>query len=153
MKFIVELEDFWLDEEEEIAPALKAYILSEVVRKVSKSIEEKTAKEIIDRVNKLMEERMGPVIDSTITELMETETIVINGKPVLIKDRLKGLFQANTGWSNPADQIRHFAKQFGDEMKLQYNAAFANQIVAQMKVQGFLKDEVTELLLGGKKNK
>lgn len=149
MKFTVEIDEFWLDEDSDLDSALKSHVIHDVTRKIQASIEEKVNIQIAEKIKVLMEERLSPIIDQTITELMTTETILVNKNPVIIKERLKYLFQTNNGWNNPTEQIKKFAKNFGEEMKLQYNAAFANQIVANMKEQGFLKDEVTQILLGG----
>ena len=41
MEFKVTLDDFWLDEDENIESKLKKYITDEVVRKITKSVEKK----------------------------------------------------------------------------------------------------------------
>jgi len=93
--------------------------------------------------------RTMQIIDSTLTGLIAAESIMINGKPVTIVDHVKGIFKNNHGWSNPHSQLERLAKDFGKEIKLQYNNAFANKIVSNMKEQGLLKDEVVQILLEG----
>ena len=150
MQFKIDIEDFWLDDNE-LEPVLKAHIIDNVVSQIAKSIEDKVNKRITEKVDKTIDRKLSTIIDRTLKELMTTQTIMVNKQPIKIVDYLKKKFEDNHGWGNPLAQLERFATKFGDDMKIQYNAAFANQIVAQMKEQGFLKDEVTQILLGGKK--
>ena len=149
MKFIIDIEDFWLDEDDDIEPALKRHITTSVVVQITKAIEDKVNTEVAEKVTETIEAKLNPVIDAKIIDLMATGMIIKNREPVSIDKHIKNIFEQSMGW-NAGEQIKKFAKKFGEEMKLQYNAAFANQIVANMKEQGFLKDDVTQILLGGK---
>ena len=152
MIFKIELDDFWMDEDDNIESSLKTYIISDVVRTIKKSIEDKINEQIVEKVDEAMDKQLGIVINSTLAELMSTKIITVNKEQVTIEDHLKDIFEKNIGWRNPAEQIKQFAKKFGENMKVQYNAAFANQIVVNMKEQGFLKDDVTKILLEGKRD-
>lgn len=149
MKFTVEVDDFWL-EEEELTEALQKEVKLSVVHQISKSIEEKVESQITKKVTEVIDEKISLIIDSTLTDLLATGVIVRNRQEISITDHIKNLFQANTGWSNVNDQMARISKKFGEELKLQYNNAFANKIVSNMKEQGLLKDEVVQILLDGK---
>ena len=152
MRFTVELDNFWLDEEEDITSALKGHIINEVVHKIKKDIADKVDKQIAGAVKLVMDSSIQNVIDGKLSEFVASGMIVQGSKEVSITDHLKQLFVSNNGWNNPRNQLETLAKKFGKEMKVQYNAAFANMIVANMKEQGFLKDEVAQILLGEKKD-
>ena len=149
MKFIIEVEDFWLDGEE-LDDALKSHLLTSVVHKISKSIEEKIDIEISKKVTEVIEKNLLPIINSKLTELVATETILRNREEISITQHIKNIFQSSQGWNGPRDQIERFSKKFCAEMKLQYDAAFATKIVMGMKDQGLLKPEVVQLLLDDK---
>lgn len=146
MKFTVEVEDFWL-EEEELTEALSSHIKSEVVHKISASIKEKTDKQITEKIKEAIDKKIELVIDSTLTDLIATGLIMRNGKEVSIIDHIKSVFQNNNTWSSPNVQIAKIAKAFTVELKAQYDMVFANQIVVKMKEQGFLKDDLVQVLL------
>jgi len=159
MLFQVNVEDFWIDEEN-ISKALERNITNAVVTKIKATIQEQVDKELGPKIEEACLAAVIPAIDKYIHKFITKE-----GKPVVIKkpryastdepeiipfeDYLRDMFTANTNW-NPTREIKGFAEKFGKDLKLQYNAAFANQIVSNMKEQGFLKDEVTQILLGGK---
>lgn len=149
MKFTVEVEEFWI-EEEELSAELKSHVRSEVMREISASIKDKVEKQITEKINEMMDQKTSLVIESSITDFLATGTIVDRGKNVPITDHLRELFHNNTGWRSPQEALAKLAKRFGEEIKLQYNAAFANKIVMNMKEQGLLKDEVVQILLEGK---
>lgn len=151
MKFTVEIEGFWL-EEEELTAELSAAIKRDVVQQISKSIEDKIDKQITTSVTECIEHKLTAIIDSTLTDLIATGIIKKNGADITIVEHIKQMFQQNTGWNRANDQIQKIAKAFGQELKLQYNNMFANQIVQNMKEQGLLKDEVVQILLEPKKD-
>lgn len=149
MKFTIEVEEFWL-EDEELTEALQGHIKRQVVNDISKSIKEKVEAQIAAKVKEVVEQKVSLVIDSTLTDLIATGVIIQNSKEITITDYVKDIFQRHHGWSNPKQQMEKIAQKFGDELKLQYNNVFANKIVLNMKKQGLLKDEVVQILLEGK---
>lgn len=149
MKFVIEVEEFWLDGEE-LEDALVSHIKHEVVSQISSSVKNDVEKQITSQIDVLIKDKISLIIDSTLTDLIATGTITKNRKEIPIKAHIKDMFQNSSGWSNPNQQIERIAKKFGQELKLQYNNAFANQIVLNMKQQGFLKNDVVKILLGDK---
>lgn len=149
MKFIIEVEDFWLDEEE-IDDALKSHVLNTVTHKITGSIKDQVDKEITKKVTETIHKNLDSIIDAKLTELIETGTILINKEPISMVKHLKNLFQDNRGWSSIGNQVENYSNKFCKEMKLQYNAAFATKIVMGMKEQGLLKPELVQMLLEDK---
>jgi len=149
MEFKIEIDDFYLDEDDDIEAALKSFIISDVVHKITKNIENKVEEQIAKKVAEIVEEKLVHVIDIKLTELIACGMITRHRQEISIIDYVKDTFQSSNGWGNPQKQIERIAKDFGEELKLQYNNAFANKIVQNMKEQGLLKDEVVQILLGG----
>jgi len=148
MKFTIDVEDFWL-EEEELTEALQGHIKHNVVREISESIKVQVEKKISEKVKETIDAKIELVIDTVLTDLVSTGVIVSNNSEIAISTHVKNLFQKNHGWNNPAAQMEQIAKKFGEDLKLQYNNVFANKIVQNMKKQGLLKDEVVQILLEG----
>jgi len=149
MKFTVEVEDFYL-EEEELTKALVDHVKHDVVCQIKASIKDQVQRDIADAVKNTIEIMLKPIIELELAEVVSKKTIMINRSEISIEDHVKKMFMDNSGWSNPNQCIERVAKAFGQELKEQYNVAFANRIVANIKEQGLLKDEVVQLLLGGK---
>lgn len=149
MKFTVEIEDFYL-EEENLNEGLKAYVRNEVIRKIHENIKEKVEKQITLKVNEEVQKTLVTVINSTINDFVTTEKIVSNGQEIEIREHLKNLFQKTSGWKTPQELILKLAKEFGAEMKSRYDLLFASQIVSKMQENGLLKDDVAKLLLAPK---
>ena len=148
MKFTIEVEDFWLEEDsEDLVTELQSYVKRDVLNQISKNIEDKVEKQITEKINEVMDKKMTLILDNTLTDLIAPGTIHVNREDVTIVNYIKKLFQQNTGWNQPKDQIAKIAKAFGAEMKAQYNAVFASKIVESMKEQGLLKDDVVKILL------
>jgi len=146
MKFIIEVDDFWL-EEDELTDALESHIKNAVVHQISSDIKDKVETQITKRVNEVVDKKLGLIIDNTLTDLLATGMINYNRNQISIRDHIKNLFESNIGWNAPKDQIAKIAKAFGQEMKAQYNAVFASNVVQGMKEQGLLKDDVVQILL------
>lgn len=150
MKFTVELEDFWFEEDEDLSESLKAYIKRDVVHQIAKSIEGQVEKEITRKVSETISDKMSVVIDSTLSELVDNGFITKNNKEIPLVEHVKDIFNSHHSWNSPEAKLEKLAKRFGEEMRLQYNNAFASKIVSNMKEQGLLKDEVVQILLEGK---
>lgn len=146
MKFEIEVTDFWL-EEEELSVALKDHVTKVVIHAVTKSIEDRVASAITTRVEATITNQVSKIIEAKLNELVDTGMILVDRKEISIADRVKQVFEQNTGWSNPRDQIARLAEAFGKDLKNRYDAAFANRIVVKINEQGMLKDEVVRLLL------
>lgn len=150
MKFIVEMEDFYLDEEGDIEAALKQHIVSSVVFQIGKSIEEKVNKQIIKSVTEAIEKDMAPKIDTLITEIIKKGTIKVNSydkEEKTFETHIRELFESRGGFKNPTQHIEILAKGFADEMRKRYDMAFASQVVIKLAENGLLKEGAIEKLL------
>lgn len=128
MKFTVELEEFWL-EDEELESTLRKYVRDDVLCQVQKRIEDKIDKEITSQLTQTIEGRL---------------------EEITIKKHIENLFNNHHGWNSPNEKMKQIAKSFGKELTARYDKVFATHIVMGLKDQGLLKDEVAQILLEGK---
>ena len=147
MKFTIEVEEFWADEEE-LSAALQNHVIQVVTTQIFGVIKDKVDADITAQVNAAIKTQLDKIINDRLTELMAVGKIIIDKQEVSIVDHIKKVFEQNIGWSNPRDQVAALAKQFGAQLKTQYDVLFANRIVVKLNEQGMLKDEVVRLLIG-----
>jgi len=150
MKFKVEIEDFYLDREEDIEPSLKQFVINSVVQTINKQIEKRIEDTINLQVKQLIEKHLTLQIQKQVLDF------VINGKvkgrytsnkEISIEQYIKEDFEHNSGYSSPHEKIAELAKTFGDELKRRYDLLFASQIVAKLNTNGLLKEDVAKMLI------
>lgn len=150
MKFTVEIEEFYLDKEQDIEPTLKNFVIKSVVQSIQKSLESKIEDEIKretrDQISKSLFRNIQSVVKKVISE-GKIKARYSNNDLVTIEEYIKQDFEHNTGYSSPKDTIEKLAKQFGDEMKRRYDLLFASQIVAKLGANGLLKEDAVKMLL------
>ena len=147
MKFTVELEDFWMSDDDCIEEELKKYIINGVVSQIEKKLEEKIEKQITASVSAEISRTLEKRINAKVAELIELGEITKNREKISITDHIKKEFDGSSRWSSPYDQVAKIAKKWGDELKMRYDKAFAIHIVDTMKKNGLLKDEAIVKLL------
>lgn len=150
MKFTVEINDYWI-EDGELSEELTRAIKQETVSAIMAKTREQTQKSIGEAINKIIHESIQGQINETISEFVDTGMLLISGKEVSITDHMKTVFQSNHGWNNPSEKMAQIAKVFGEDLKKQYNAIFATKVVMNMHAQGFLKDDMAQILLTNNK--
>ena len=155
MKITVDLEDFWLDEGDNIDSALKNHIVREVTRSIYGSIEKKLEKTIIVKIDEMIVKSMYKKANLFINKYLKEGTIKSqvneNGhyveKDITIEQYIKNKFQNDSGWSSPNDRIEKLAGSFSEDMKRRYDLLFAAQIVSKMGENDLLKDDVMKQLV------
>jgi hypothetical protein len=151
MKFTVEIDEFYLDEEQDLAPALVKQVTTAIVNQIWGKIKEKVDKQVTVSVAAQIDAELATKINLRVAELIASEKITRDGKEISIVDYIKQRFDSNAGWNSPNDHITKIAKQFGDEMKKRYDYFYANQIVQQMHTVGIIKEEIFANLIENKK--
>lgn len=149
MKFTVEVDDFYL-EEEELSHALSDYIKRDVVSQIQKSIKDRVEKQIEMEVKSTVEKTMYKQITSEIENVIKTgmtKSRKDSKEQVTLEQYTRECFYANSGWQNFDDIIKKLAQNFSTELKQRYDLLFASQIVAKLNENGFLKDDVAKLIL------
>jgi hypothetical protein len=153
MKFTIDVENFWLDGEDELEPALTKHITGSVIDQIEKSIAKKVEDHITLKVKAEIESRLYKFINLQIEHIINTEKIKVGtscGQPPVemsLAEYVKKEFQDKSKHNNMHDTINAQAKKFADEMKNRYDLLFASQLVAKMNNNGLLKEEVAKLLL------
>jgi len=147
MRFTVEVEDFWL-EEEELSVALQQAVKNEVISSIRKDIKD----QVSAFMDKILKEEIYDQMQTRVTILMSE--FVESGK---VKGRYSGDGEMTVNeWiakefkgSNESilKYVNESAKKQTDELKRRYDLLFASQIVSKINEQGLLKEDVARLLL------
>lgn len=151
MKFTIEIDEFWLDGEEELEPALRSHIIGEVVVQVKKSIksqvDETITKAVLEKLNKAFDDRISILVD----EIIEKETVTYGWSPVPVKEALRKIFESKAQYYNPQRKMEQLGEEFAKEFYNRYDLVFATQVVSKMRQLDMLKPEVAHALLGEQK--
>lgn len=151
MKITVELDEFWMDEDDTtLDEKLKSYVIHDVIMQIKSGIREKIETEISYQVQQQLEDCMYEYIQKEVKDFISEGKIrksSYNKEEILIKDWIKEKFTGDTNYNNTENLIKSLAKDFGKEMKERYDLLFASQLVAKMSETGLLKEDVAKLLL------
>jgi len=154
MVFKIEVDEFWLDEEQELVPALKKHIISDVVRQIETSIKAKIEDGVNREVKSQVEQSLYRRITSLTTEIIASDKIkgrYTNDPEQTLQEYIRGLFMETARAKAPADEnIKRLAEQFGNELKKRYDLLFASQVVAKLSEGGLLKEDAVKLLIESK---
>lgn len=151
MKFTIEVEDFWLNDEDNLEENLKKYIISDIVRQIDASIKAKVDDHINKEVKAQVEQTLYRKISTLVGETIATDKIkgyYSNDPEMTLQEHIKAKFNSShKEESKIFDQlIEKLAKQFGEELKKRYDLLFASQLVSKLHENGMLKEDVAKLL-------
>ena len=156
LNIAIDLEDLVSDmidgESLDFKEAVKYEITRGVIGGVKQSIQQQIDKLVSERVNPQITALIDAKVMETLDALVDAGEMNVRGQSVKITDYVRQVFEGSTGWSNPHSKIEKIAKDFGNELKMQYNNLFAMNIVKNLSEQGLLNDEVAKLLLAPAKN-
>lgn len=150
MKFVVELDDFYLDEEEDLIPAIKNEVIIRVTNQVWDMIKETVNKSV---TNPLVTEIKGQ-IDKKINEslmielenVLKTQKFKEYSKEITFAEFIENKMSASS-YNNLQKTVEKLADSRADEIKKRYDLIFASQIVVKLNENGMLKEDVAKLLL------
>lgn len=150
MKFIIEVEDFYM-EEGDLESELKRHIITSVVHKITTDLKQKIEDGVIKEVKAQVEQTLYRKIGAFVTDCIANDKIkgrYSNDPEVTLHEWVKDQFTEKAREKAPVDDtIRKLANAFGEELKKRYDLLFASQLVAKMKDSGFIKEEAVQLLL------
>lgn len=151
MKFTVEIDEFWLDEdsngfEEELKNSIKIDVCQQIKKMMLTHIENEITNVVKQQVSDTLREQIQALVADVISTGMIRESSY-SDKEISIENWIKKQFHGNSGYQNADLKITELAKKFGDEMKQRYDLLFASQIVAKLDEHGLLKEDIAELLL------
>lgn len=145
MKFTVEIEDFWCDEDTNIEDELKSSIINSVVHKIKADIKDAIDTQIREVVQQQILDNMATEIAMVTRSVVNTETVknpYNSNERVTIKDLVvKTVEQKGGGWANPIKELEKYAHKHMEQIKSHYDFLFASSIVKKMAEQGMLKDD------------
>lgn len=150
MKFTIDVEDFWLDEDTGIEEGLRSHIKHDVVTQIKQSLKEAIETTIRQEVEQQFKENLSTEVALLTKEVIESGQVKKSShseEKIPLKDWIIEQVNSNTGWSNPQEQLAKYAKKHMDEIKKQYDFLYASSVVQKMSELGMLKDDrVAELL-------
>lgn len=150
MKFTIEVEDFYL-EQDDLEAALKSHIITSCVNKITTELKAKIEDGVQKEVKAQVEQTLYRKIGSFVTEAIDNDKIkgrYTNDPEMTLQEWVKSQFTEKAREKAPVDAtLEKLAVGFGNEMKKRYDLLFASQLVTKMKDSGFLKEEVANLLL------
>lgn len=152
MKFTIELDDFWI-EDEELSTALSDSIKTSVIYEIQQSIKDQVESKITDEVKSKIQDKMDEDISILIDAFIATgkiKSLHSSSEKVSVREYIEQKFNNDRGWSNPSKRLDELAAKMSKEMRDRYDLMFASQIVNKLNSQGLLKDGVAETLLNGK---
>ena len=149
MKFIVEIEDNYI-EEGEIMSELQNQVKSDVVNQIKKHINDRVEKQVIIEVKDTVEKQMYILITSAISDVIKNEEFPSrnsSSKKVTIEEYIKECLTYQGGWQNFQDVTKKIAENMSLELKKRYDLLFASQIVSKLSENGLLKDDAVKMLM------
>lgn len=150
MKFTISVEDFWLDEEQELEPKLKSHIIHNVVQQIHQSIKTKIDEHVTKEVKAQVEQSLYRKISTLVGEIIATDKIkgrYSNDPEMTLQEWVMSEFKTNTRYESIQEHIKKLAASFGEDMKKRFDLLYASQIVAKMGDAGLLKEDAVKLLL------
>ena len=134
MKITIDLEDFYIDENEHIEPELRKFIVRQAVLEINKNIEDKIKNQVFEEikclVNNILTKEVNQKVKSYLTEGKVKSRR--NSSEISIEERIKEDYEYEHGYGTMKEQVKILAKGFADEMKKRYDLLFASQLVAKM---------------------
>lgn len=150
MKFTVEVSDFYINEDENLADALTTAVERGVLNQIQERIKTKVDEHLTRKIAEEVEKNMYRQMNGAIAEFIKTGKVKStrdSNKDVTIEEYIKEKFVYGYGWSSPDEQIKKLAEKFGAEIKTRYDLLFASQLVSKLNDTGLLKKDVAKILL------
>lgn len=153
MKLKVDLDDFYLDEEDDLVPAIKDFVVNKITSTIWDRVEEKIKQKILDLCNENIQKIINEKIETYLTEILNKEMIKKNrwsDELVSLQEYVSIAF--NEDFDNDYRRILERivegkAKDICEEIKKRYDLLFASQLISKMNDQNMLKEDIAKLIL------
>ena len=129
MLFKVEVEEFWLDKDEDLSKELKQFITQKISQRVSNIIDDGYSDAIKESAKNIIEAEIAPRLNQLIHYAIEQKNVVVDGRFISIDDYVKKVFEQTEGWDSPISVIRAAANRFGERMRFDHDVRFLKEIV------------------------
>lgn len=152
MKFTVEIEEFWVDQETDLLPEIHNQVVSDVARQIVKQLQARIDTEVALEVKSQANKKLAEQIEKAVADAIEIGTIpgqYSNSPRLTLEEYVKDKFERegstdrNIGKMVMAESVR-----YAESIKERYDILFVTGIVQKMNEQGMLKESVGNVLLG-----
>lgn len=153
MKLKVDLDDFYLDEEDDLVPAIKDFVVKKVTGTIWDRVEEKIKQKILDLCNENIQKIIDEKIEKYLTEMLDKEMIKKDrwsDELVSLQEYVSTTFNKNfdNNYRNILGMIVDGrTKDICEEIKKRYDLLFASQLISKMNDQNMLKEDIAKLIL------
>lgn len=153
MKLKVDLDDFYLDEEDDLVPAIKDFVVNEVTSTIWDRVEEKIKQKILDLCNENIQKIIDEKIETYLTEMLDKEMIKKDrwsDELVSLQEYVSTTFNKDfdNNYKKRLDNIvESKTKNICEEIKKRYDLLFASQLISKMNDQNMLKEDIAKLIL------
>jgi len=153
MKLKVDLDDFYLDEEDDLVPAIKDFVVNKVTSTIWDRVEEKIKQKILDLCNENIQKIIDEKIETYLTEMLDKEMIKKDrwsDELVSLQEYVSTTFNKDfdNNYKKRLDNIvESKTKNICEEIKKRYDLLFASQLISKMNDQNMLKEDIAKLIL------
>lgn len=153
MKLKVDLDDFYLDEEDDLVPAIKNFVVNEVTSTIWDRVEEKIKQKILDLCNENIQKIIDEKIEMYLTEMLDKEMIKKDrwsDELISLQEYVLTAFNKDfdNNYKNTLGRIvEGKTKNICEEIKKRYDLLFASQLISKMNDQNMLKEDIAKLIL------
>lgn len=153
MKLKVDLDDFYLDEEDDLVPAIKDFVVNKITSTIWDRVEEKIKQKILDLCNENIQKIIDEKIETYLTEMLDKEMIKKDrwsDELVSLQEYVSTTFNKDfdNNYKKRLDNIvESKTKNICEEIKKRYDLLFASQLISKMNDQNMLKEDIAKLIL------
>jgi uncharacterized membrane-anchored protein YjiN (DUF445 family) len=148
MKFVVEVEDFWL-EEEDLATGLQNAIKGEVIQRIREDIKKQVDAFMDKHIKEVLNEEIKVRVEVLMTDFLAKGKVkgsYTNDPECTVNEWIAKSFKSAN--ETITKYISTATTQQVNELKQRYDLLFASQIVSKLNGQGMLKEDIANILLG-----
>lgn len=150
MKFIVEVESLWI-EEEQLDEKIKNRVINEVSTIIWSEIQAKVDEQITKVLQKSIEDALTEQVSQKTQKVLNNDDYILKpryGSPKTVKEVIDSSIAEHLGGAKHVkDAIDLMAKRKAEEIKEHYQMNYAAMLVSKMREQGMINDHVVNALL------
>lgn len=153
MKLKVDLDDFYLDEEDDLIPAIKDFVVSKVTSIIWSKIENIVNQKVLELCNENIQNIIDNKIEGYLNELLDKEIVKKDrwsSNLITLKEYVSITFNKDFD-QNYRSRLEKFVegktKDICEDIKKRYDLLFASQLISKMNDQNMLKEDIAKLIL------
>lgn len=153
MKLKVDLDDFYLDEEDDLIPAIKDFVVNKVISTIWDRVEEKIKQKILELCDENIQKIIDGKMEEHLNEMLDKEIVKKDrwsSDLITLQEYVSITFNKDFD-QNYRSRLERFvedkAKDISEEIKKRYDLLFASQLISKMNDQNMLKEDIAKLIL------